>query len=303
MQLRDFDLNLLVIMESIGTTHSVSVAAKRLNLAQSTISAALNRLRQQLGDPIFVWNGHEMVPTTVGSQLLPQVARILEGVRGVIEQAHGDRADVERRLVIATVDYVVALYGPELIRRGEVEAPNTVLDFVGIRPQAVDRNSLPDIDFFICPLNAHLRVGGLKHEPLYTDEYVCIAARENHRLHPDITPDEFLRLPHIGYSAVPRATLNHESMLWSNLETEPRYRMTMANYLVFPRIVAHSDAVAILPRRLVDTIRDDWPIKVITPPVPLPKLEVSQVWRPNRNADPAIGWLRKSLLEITRSFG
>ena len=54
MQLRDFDVNLLITMEAIWTTRNVSNAAKTLNLAQSTVSAALNRLRLALDDELFI---------------------------------------------------------------------------------------------------------------------------------------------------------------------------------------------------------------------------------------------------------
>lgn len=71
MQLRDFDVNLLITMEAIWTTRNVSNAAKTLNLAQSTVSAALNRLRLALGDELFSWSGSEMVPTALAEQIMP----------------------------------------------------------------------------------------------------------------------------------------------------------------------------------------------------------------------------------------
>lgn len=302
MQLRDFDLNLLITMEAIWSTRSVSLAAKRLNLAQSTISAALNRLREQLNDQIFVWSGHEMTPTPLGSQLIPQVVRILEGARSVLEQAHGEKADVERRVVIATVDYVVALYGAQLLERASTEAPNVVFDFVNIRPQAVDRTSLPDIDYFISPLNALLRVAGLKHEQLYVDSYVCIGAKDNKRLYEGMSASDFLKLRHAGWSALPRVTFNHESMLWDDLDEEANYCLTSSNYLAFPRIVANSDVVAILPKRLAQTLMGEWRIKSIAPPVPMPTLEISQVWRPGRQGDPTIDWLRATLKDIASTW-
>jgi LysR family transcriptional regulator, nod-box dependent transcriptional activator len=298
MQLRNFDLNLLITMEAIWATRSVSLAAKRLNLAQSTISAALNRLRDQLGDQIFVWSGHEMAPTPMGAQLMPQVVRILDEARSVLEQTHGEKADVERRVVIATVDYVVALYGAQLLTRASTEAPNVVFDVVNIRPQSIDRNSLPDIDFFICPLDALLRVAGLKHEPLYSDSYVCIGAKDNKKLYAGMPATDFLKLRHVGWSALPRVTFNHESMLWDDLDEEANYCLTMPNYLAFPRVVANSDAVAILPKRLAVTLMGEWRIKWIEPPVPVPLLEISQVWRPVKHADPTITWLRGALKDI-----
>src|SRR5689334_1450181 len=130
MQLRDFDINLLVTLEALWSSRSVSSAAKSLSLAQSTVSAALNRLRQSLDDELFTWSGTEMIPTPLVQQLMPEVGRVLEGARAMLERSHGPLAGVERRLVVATVDYVVALLGPPLLERAATEAPNLSFDFI-----------------------------------------------------------------------------------------------------------------------------------------------------------------------------
>ena len=301
MQLRDFDINLLVTLEALWSSRSVSAAAKSLNLAQSTVSAALNRLRQSLDDELFTWSGTQMVPTPLALQLMPEVGRILEGARAVLERSLGPLAAVDRRLVIATVDYVVALLGPQLLTRAAAEAPNLSFDFIDMRPQFINKATRPDVDLFIIPAGA-LRVAGLDRQRLYEDTYVCIAAADNAALRKDMNGDEFLKLRHVGYSALPRTIYNHETMLWDDLNVEPAYRLTMGNYLIFPRIVANSEAVAIVPKRLAETLRGEWRIKLIEPPLPTPKIEIYSLWKPSQSADPALGWLRRVIAEITSDW-
>ena len=301
MQLRDFDINLLVTLEAIWSTRNVSLAARSLNLAQSTVSAALNRLRQSLDDELFAWSGSEMVPTPLTEQLMPEVRRLLDGARSVLEKSQGHLASVERRLVIATADYVVALIGAELLAMAAREAPNLSFDFVDMKPQFINRSTRPDVDMFIIPANA-LRVAGLERRLLYRDTYVCVGAESNARLNEGMTTADFLALRHTGYSALPRTLFNHETMLWDDLNVEPHYQLTMPNYLTFPRIVAHSDAVAILPKRLALTLLGEWPIKWITPPLPMPALEISALWKPAQSEDVALTWLREALTTITRDW-
>ena len=301
MQLRDFDINLLVTLEALWSSRSVSAAAKSLNLAQSTVSAALNRLRQSLDDELFTWSGTQMVPTPLAEQLMPEVGRILEGARAVLERSLGPLAAVDRRLVIATVDYVVALLGPQLLTRAAAEAPNLSFDFIDMRPQFINKATRPDVDLFIIPAGA-LRVAGLDRQRLYEDTYVCIAAADNAALRKDMNGDEFLKLRHVGYSALPRTIYNHETMLWDDLNVEPAYRLTMGNYLIFPRIVANSEAVAIVPKRLAETLRGEWRIKLIEPPLPTTKIEIYSLWKPSQSADPALGWLRRVIAEITSDW-
>ena len=298
MQLRDFDVNLLTFMEAIWSTRSISVAAKRMNLAQSTVSATLNRLRQQFDDDVFIWNGHEMAPTPLTEQLMPEVSEILAGIRGVLSQARGVRADVERRLVIATADYVAALFGPPLVNRMIREMPALTLDFIDLKPQFINKSSLPDIDLFVFPRNA-LRISGLNHAHLYDDEYVCIAGAENETVWEGMDPVAFMKLPHVGYSAMPRAMFSHESLHWDELDLMPDYKIMMADYMAFPRIVAFSDAVSIIPRRMAESAAQMFPIKVLGVPVPVPAVDISIAWKPSQDQDPDHAWLRRALTEIT----
>lgn len=298
MQLRDFDVNLLVTMEAIWTTRNVSNAAKTLNLAQSTVSAALNRLRLALDDELFTWSGSEMVPTPLAEQIMPDIAHLLNGVRTVLTKSRGAVDTVERRLVIATADYVVALLGGKLLERAATEAPQLSFDFIDMRPQFINRTMRPDIDLFIFPANA-LRTSGMERQILYHDSYVCIGSEDNAALYAGMSADEFLALRHIGYSALPRVAFNHEMMLWDERGKEANLRLTMGNYLIFARIVEASDAVAIVPKRLAMTLTGEWKLKWIEPPLPMPELEIASLWRPEQGKDIALTWLRDTLAEIT----
>jgi DNA-binding transcriptional LysR family regulator len=297
VQLRDFDINLLVTLEAIWTTRNVSNAAKTLNLAQSTVSAALNRLRLALGDELFNWSGSEMVPTALAEQIMPDVSKLLNGVRTVLTKSLGQVDTVERRMVIATADYVAALFGAKLLQRAAAEAPQLSFDFVDMRPQFINRAARPDIDLFVLPASA-LRTSGMERAILYQDSYVCIGAADNDALQEGMDVDAFLALRHIGYSAIPRIAFNHEMMLWDDLGKEADLRLTMGNYLIFARIVANSDAVAILPKRLAQTLTGEWNLKWITPPLPTPELEIAALWRPDQAKDIALNWLRDTLTDI-----
>ena len=69
VNLRTFDLNLLRIFEAINRDGSVSKAADHLGLSQPAVSNALNRLRRQFDDPLFVRTQRGMEPTPKAEQL------------------------------------------------------------------------------------------------------------------------------------------------------------------------------------------------------------------------------------------
>ncbi|MCB5944249.1 LysR family transcriptional regulator [Acidocella sp. KAb 2-4] len=301
MQLRDFDINLLNILEAIWLTRSVSVAARRLNLGQSTISAALNRLRDQLNDELFVWNGHEMVPTPVTEQLMPLASDVLSRVRTLLEKASGAPLSVERNLVIASVDFVVALYGAELITRAMQEAPNLKLDFVTLGPAQINKTSITSIDLFIFPANA-VRIAGVRKQACYVDEYVCIANKDNQNIFEGMDVEAFLTLPHIGFSAMPRMIFSHEAISWQDMRVEPNYRMLMPGYASFPDVVAESDVVAIVPKRFALKACAQGRVKWINTPVKLPELDFAIAWNPTHENEPAQKWLRDTMRDIMQNW-
>ncbi|MEI8633520.1 LysR family transcriptional regulator [Vibrio sp. PP-XX7] len=63
MRLEKLDLNLLVVLESLLETQSVSQTAQELNVSQPTISAALKRLRAYFDDELLIPAGRVMMPT------------------------------------------------------------------------------------------------------------------------------------------------------------------------------------------------------------------------------------------------
>ena len=67
--LKKFDLNLLVIFECIYQHLSISKAAETLFITPSAVSQSLQRLRNQLNDPLFIRSGKGITPTTVGVNL------------------------------------------------------------------------------------------------------------------------------------------------------------------------------------------------------------------------------------------
>ena len=61
--IRRIDLNLLVVLDALLDELNVTHAAARLGFSQPTISGMLGRLRELLGDPLFVRTQRGLLPT------------------------------------------------------------------------------------------------------------------------------------------------------------------------------------------------------------------------------------------------
>ncbi len=76
MNIRDLDLNLLLVFEAVAQAGSLTGAGRRLGQAQPTVSHALNRLRQLCGDPLFVRTRRGVEPTPYAERLIDAVYRV-----------------------------------------------------------------------------------------------------------------------------------------------------------------------------------------------------------------------------------
>ena len=100
MELADVDLNLLVVFHRLLQTRQVSRAAQELQLSQPAVSNALRRLRQLLGDELFVRTPTGMRPTPYAEQLAAPVAQALEALHAALNvRASFDPSTSTRRRV------------------------------------------------------------------------------------------------------------------------------------------------------------------------------------------------------------
>jgi DNA-binding transcriptional LysR family regulator len=81
---RNFDLNLLLVLDGVLREGTLSNAAKALSVSQPTISSSLAKLREILQDELFVRSGNGMQPTPRALALKEPVQRLLAAVKGEI---------------------------------------------------------------------------------------------------------------------------------------------------------------------------------------------------------------------------
>jgi len=114
--LKKFDLNLLVIFECIYQHLSISKAAETLYITPSAVSQSLQRLRNQLNDPLFIRSGKGITPTTVGTNLHHHLEQNLNQLKQTINIMHG--SELKKNFVI---------YGPQILSTEHLLNPMKLL--------------------------------------------------------------------------------------------------------------------------------------------------------------------------------
>lgn len=72
------DLNLLTVLNAVIETGSATLAAERLGLSSSSISYALNKLREHFADPIVIRTGTGVKPTLLAINLYNNTKRQID---------------------------------------------------------------------------------------------------------------------------------------------------------------------------------------------------------------------------------
>lgn len=296
MDLRSFDLNLLVVLHMLIAERSVSTTAKKLHLSQPATSAALKRLRVALGDPILVREGLQMVLTPRAEELLAPLAAILGEIERTLTSPElFDPANVDRTMRIATNDYGAFILIPPLMNRLQSIAPNINLEVWDIGRDAIAALKEGKIDLAIAD------GWTLKHcqctEVLFAETFTCLARRDHPRIQGELTLDRYLAEEHILVS--PRGRVSgHVDAVLAQRGWERRVRLTLPHVLAVPAAVAATDGIVTLASRIAQQLANYYQLQILSPPIDPGNFQVAMAWRSPLTNDPAIQWLRGELRSI-----
>lgn len=298
IDLRRFDLNLLVVFEVLMAELSVTRAAGRLGRTQSAVSHSLSRLRVELGDPLLIKGGARMQPTPFALELLEQARPILRSIQRALSPRQAFDPATSRRLFrFAAPDFARALF-TSLLARVRSAAPGTSLEWTGARDPMLLEIAEGQLDVAIAPAGLRLP-DGIATEPIGALTWGCFACRG----HP-----AFRKWGRQAWSRWPHVAVRVGDSLASPVNaaaTAAGLKRTIAGWVphfsgIAP-VLADSELIATLPAvAMVDTLR---PYGLECRPVPFPidPLPHAMLWSAQRGRDPEIAWLRDQLRPIVKS--
>ncbi len=304
IELHNFDINLLVAFDLLMEEKNVSRAAERMFVTQSAMSHTLQRLRQQLDDPLLVKTPAGMKPTDRALSLVDPVKAVLRDIKRLIRAPEEfDPAQSRRRFVIAATDYMDLLVLPPLIERIALRAPGidihvkrTELPF----PEAaLEHNDLDVVLGFDTILKPPVY---LSRSKLFDDRMICVVSKKHQVVKKrELTLEEYVSCKHMLISRTgTRVGLIDDWLAERALAR--RIALIVPHFLSAPFIVAKTDMILSLPERIANAFVGLAPLKILPLPIELPAYDLVMVWHPLRDPDPAHRWLRDQIMEVSRSL-
>jgi DNA-binding transcriptional LysR family regulator len=184
---------------------------------------------------------------------------------------------------------------PKLINHLHTGAPGLVIEADKITPDSRRRLESGDADLAI-GFTPDLETG-FYQQALFSQDFVCLAARGHPRIRGKLSRQAFTQEGHVtvtssgtGHTIVDRVLAKHR--------IERRAVLRVPSFLGVARIVAQTEFLAVVPRRLGETLALRELVQVLEMPMPLPAYKVKQHWHERFNADPGNIWLRRTMMEL-----
>lgn len=304
MSFLTLDLNLLRVFDAVMIEQNLTRAASRLAMTQPAVSNALKRLRDALNDELLTRAAHGVRPTPRAEELWPSVRRALAELEQAVAPTEFDISKVQATFRMAMADATAVLWLPALVRSVESGAPGINLRMVPLttrepRPMLLRGDIDLAIGFF--PGIVAQMAGGpytpIRHERLYSGNYVCVM-RKNHPLATrDLSIDAYCAANHLLVSFSGRAHGLTDDAL-AQIGRERRILLTVNQFFTAGRVVASSDLITVLPRHLIASTGMSGSLVARELPFKLPEVHVDMLWHVRDARSPAHQWFREHLTTV-----
>jgi DNA-binding transcriptional LysR family regulator len=273
-ELSRIDLNLLVALEGLLVCRNVTHAARRLGQTQPSMSRALARLREILGDDLLVRSTTGLKLTARGEYLAEIVPAAMLHVRDVISSRQVDdsvRLSINANLVPALLPYFFQSTARENqpLKVNIHKSPEEAVAQLRSRTAQYILGAVTDTR------------GDIESETILTEEIVTLVAFERPMLggiRP--TKEAFFELTHInlvenGAELFPQVA---ETLAIHGVRRSALFEVP--DVMSAALMVSESKLALTVPRSIAGWLTKTLRLSVILPPIAIPKQEVAMCWLP-----------------------
>ncbi len=297
MNLRRIDLNLLVIFDALMLERNVTRAARRISLSQPAFSNALARLRHYLKDDLFIRRPDGMLPTPRALELAPHIRSALAAIETSLDNQAFDPGSATRTFTVQTNDYLVSTLLPPLMRRLAEVAPGIDLRIMPPNLRTFDLLDTSEIDF---ALGAFGEVPDRFDVAIIDDNHFSCMMNATHPLaRGKLDIKRYAAARHLLIT--PRGDpVGFVDVALGELGLTRRIALTVNHFSVVPAIVAGTDLVVTMPRRIAELYAPLYGLKLRPSPIEAPPLysHIRLLWHQQLGRHPAYHWFRELVLGL-----
>lgn len=289
-------------LQALVNERSVTQAADRLGLTQPRMSAILGQLRRDFRDPLLIRTRGGMTPTAKARTLLVKAEKILAQTSRFFDALNDATPP---RLLSGTVTLAASgsyqyLFVPSLVRAVQHSAPNVRLRVWNSHGSRVHEwLERGDVDLGIGP--RRVSTARLRFRKLFSDEAVCVARPGHPIVKSPLTLAAYCAARHVKFA--PSRTGFFDTAIDKILKKRRLGRtvvLTVQNSLVIPHVVAGTDLIATVPKRIALAMQRFAKVALVSLPALLPEVEVGIYWHERTHRDPLCMYIRDLVMSGVR---
>jgi DNA-binding transcriptional LysR family regulator len=293
----NLNLQSMKIFVAVLDLRSVGLAARALNMSQSGLSSALAKLRQDLGDALFIATAAGMQPTLRAKELSGPMREAIQCIeQRILSKGKFDPSTDEREFRIALSDTAEAMYMPRALNVLTRVAPRVRLRSVSMpQPQLLRALSEGQVDLALGYF-PDLKSSEFVRRKIGEHSFVCICSSANREVLRDFSLEKYCAARHVVVEAPTRT----QGLLEVYLQKRRIHRdvaLTTPHFMSLPEILSATDLVATVPDAIADAFADLRRLARLELPFRSPVFESHLHWSKSVSADPANRWLRGVLVQ------
>ncbi|MBF9003204.1 LysR family transcriptional regulator [Vibrio nitrifigilis] len=293
--IKNLDLNLLRVFDTLMDEKNVSRAAEKLSVSQPAVSGMMTRLRHSLGDQLFIRSQHGIVPTVRAQELSGPIKKLLRELDAVLEPTLFDPRTAELTLSIAATDYSLRAIVEPFLLTFKQQAPNIKVSVRWINEHELfEQMERGIIDIALTTPEAS--PVDLRAKTLFDETYICVL-RDDHPLLEDntLTLEQFCSIDHAIVSYVGGAFEGMTDQVLHSLGKQRRVVLSVPSFLSLVNILKNSDLCAVVPRRLITNIQG---LTTVNLPFEVPGFTKIMAWHERTHDSDAHRWIRDSIVKL-----
>jgi DNA-binding transcriptional LysR family regulator len=298
INLKTFDLNLLRVMLAIWETRSISRAADFIGMSQPATSNALARLRQALGDPVFVRTKDGMIPSTAAARVLPDLKKHIEGVYTAIsDEGEFSPATSSRTFTLSLSGLGELMFLPGLLAKTLKSAPNIRFHNAPVSRQNLAgalRTNQVDLAIGLIELGD----ADIVSEDLFEERYVLVAGAGMQE--PPSCIDE-LHCHQFVLSAPGTSYGDDIERLVRQLGLEGNIATRLAHISAIAPILFEFPLLSFLPEQFASHLSKTGNVRVLPIDIEQDAILVRMFWHKKNNDDPSHQWLSECVRSLFAS--
>ncbi len=236
-----------------------------------------------------------MMPTALAEQLAGPIQESLAQIQFAVQSVKAfdpSRSEKNFKIYISDVGQLILM--PNLLKTLSVVAPQVTISLVNVSPRvAQSMMAEGEIDLAIGTFDRFQ--AGFHQQRLFSKSYVVLARKDHALLKKGLTLNTFLNARHAVYLPPAASHDSFEIFLDDMFQRNNKRRQViieLAHGLGIAEIVAASDLIACVPKRLAESLISTESLALFPLPFEAPIADVCQFWHDRVHSDPGHRWLR-----------